>query len=185
MARLPGRCRGFHRPEDSPSGIAVMVCASRAAACSTTWTQRLGFGFGQVAVQGQEPAPGEEGLPGHRCGQPRGVDPEVYGGEVTQAGGFAGADGVLDPGVDPVSCVDIGGLSEPALGARGPVRGLQGVPAAVPGLEQGQLGRQDGVHSRFAKTRIAVGQAAELGIRARTTPSARAREPMRCRPAEG
>ena len=37
---------------------------------------------------------------------------------------FPGADRVLDPGVDPVRGVDVGGLPEPAFGAGGPVRGL-------------------------------------------------------------
>ncbi len=49
---------------------------SRPAECST---RRLGLGFGQVAVQGQELEPGEQDLPGHRRGQPRSVDPEVKG----------------------------------------------------------------------------------------------------------
>src|SRR5271165_3640648 len=101
--------------------------------------QRLGLGFGQVAVQGQELEPGEQDLPGHRRGQPRGVDPEVKGREMAQAGILAGADRVLDPGLDPVRDVDVGGLAQPASGVRGPVRGPQGVPPAVPGLEQGQL----------------------------------------------
>src|ERR1019366_7087523 len=47
---------------------------------------------------------------------------------------------VLDPGLDPVRGIDAGVLPEPASGAGGPVRGPQGVPPAVPGLEQGQLG---------------------------------------------
>src|ERR1039458_3494679 len=43
------------------------------------------------------------------------------------------------PGVDRVAGVDMGALAEPASGVRGPVRGPQGVPPAVPGLEQGPL----------------------------------------------
>ena len=64
--------------------------------------QRLGLGPGEVAVQGQELEPGEQDLPGHRRGQPRGVDPEVKGREMAQAGILAGADRVLDPGLDPL-----------------------------------------------------------------------------------
>src|SRR5258708_16170741 len=52
---------------------------------------------------------------------------------------FAGADDVLDPGVDPVGGVDVGGLPEPAPGVRAPVGDPQAVPPAVLGLEQGQL----------------------------------------------
>jgi hypothetical protein len=102
--------------------------------------QRLGLGLGQVAVQGQELEPGEQDLPGHRRGQPRGVDPEVKGGEMADSAVFPGADGVLDPGVDPVRAVDVGVLPEPAISAGGPVRGSQAVPPAIAGLEQGQLG---------------------------------------------
>jgi len=36
--------------------------------------QRLGLGFGQVAVQGQQFQPGQQDLPGHRRGQPRRID---------------------------------------------------------------------------------------------------------------
>ena len=71
---------------------------------------------------------------------------------------FPGPDRVLDPGLGPVRDVDIGGLAQPASGARGPVRGPQGVPASRPGLEQGQLRARSG-RSRRAKTRTAAGQA--------------------------
>jgi hypothetical protein len=49
--------------------------------------QRLRLGFGQAAVQGGQFEPGEKDLPGHRGGQPGGVDREVMGGEVVQASG--------------------------------------------------------------------------------------------------
>jgi DDE superfamily endonuclease len=59
--------------------------------------------------------------------------------EMAQAGLLAGADGVLNPGLDPVGGVDVGGLAQPARGGGGPVGGPQAVPPAVCGLEQGQL----------------------------------------------
>ena len=52
---------------------------------------------------------------------------------------FPGADRVLDPGLDPVRGVEVGVLAQPPFRAGGPVRGPQGIPPAVPGLEQGQL----------------------------------------------
>ena len=112
---------------------------SRAAACSTRYRSVFRLGFGQVAVQGQQFQPGEQDLPGHRGGQPGGVDREVMGGEVAQAGVLAGADGVLDPCVNAVGGVDVGSLAHPALGVRGPAGDPQGVPPAVCGLEQGEL----------------------------------------------
>ena len=68
--------------------------------------QRLGLGLGQVAVEGEELEPGEQDLRDHRRGQPGLVERVVVGGELADAGVFAGADGVLDPGVDPVAGVD-------------------------------------------------------------------------------
>src|ERR1019366_7009459 len=56
--------------------------------------------------------------------------------EMADSAVLPGADRILDPGVDPVGGVDIGGLAEPASGVRGPVRGPQGVPPAVPGHQR-------------------------------------------------
>ena len=53
---------------------------------------------------------------------------------------LSGADGVLDPGVDPAGGVDAGVLAAPAGGARGQAGDPQRVPPAVCGLEQGELG---------------------------------------------
>ena len=39
--------------------------------------QGLGLGAGEVAVQGDEPQPGQQGRGGQGRGQPRGVDPEI------------------------------------------------------------------------------------------------------------
>ena len=61
-------------------------------------------------------------------------------GKLAEAGVFAGADAVLDPGVDAVGGVDVGQLAAPAGCAGGQVGDPQGVPPAVGGLEQGQLG---------------------------------------------
>jgi len=62
------------------------------------------------------------------------------GGELAQAGVFAGADGVFDPGVDPVGGVDVGGAGAPAAQAGRQVGDPQAVAPAVFGLEQGELG---------------------------------------------
>ena len=59
---------------------------------------------------------------------------------MAQAGVFACADGVLDAGLDPVGCVDVGGLAQSAPRGGGPVGGPRAVPPAVCGLEQGQPG---------------------------------------------
>ena len=123
--------------------------------------QRLGLGFGQVAVQGQELRPGEQDLPGHRRGQPRGVDPEVKGREMADSAVFPGPDRVLDPGLDPVRDVDIGGLAQPASGVRGPVRGPQGVPPAVPASNRVSCAPGWG-RSRRAKTRLRRGPGPQL-----------------------
>jgi hypothetical protein len=52
---------------------------------------------------------------------------------------LAGADDVLDAGVDAMRDVDVGALAQPALRVRGSVGDPQGVAPAVGGLEQGQL----------------------------------------------
>src|SRR5215471_9477532 len=62
-----------------------------------TVAQRLGLGFGQVAVEGEELEPGEQDLRHHGCGQPRLVELVVVGGEPADPGLLAGADG--SPGV--------------------------------------------------------------------------------------
>src|SRR3974390_283220 len=101
--------------------------------------QGLGLGFGQVTIQGQQLEPGQQDRGDHGGGQPRGVDLEIKRREMSQAGVLAGADGILDAGLDPVGGVDVGVLAQPALGGGGPVGGPQAIPPAVFGLEQGQL----------------------------------------------
>src|SRR5215471_9896903 len=80
-----------------------------------TVAQRLGLGFGQVAVEGEELEPGEQDLRHHGCGQPRLVELVVVGGEPADPGLLAGADGILDPGVHAVAGVDVGVLPAPAF----------------------------------------------------------------------
>ena len=58
---------------------------------------------------------------------------------MSQAGVLAGADDVLDAGVDAVRGVEVGALAAPAPGRGGQVRHPQGVAPAVGCLEQGQL----------------------------------------------
>ena len=61
-------------------------------------------------------------------------------GELADPRFLPGADGILHPCVHPVGGVDVGGLATPAAGGTGQVGDPQGVPPAVLGLEQGQLG---------------------------------------------
>ena len=63
----------------------------------------------------------------------------VVGRKVAEAGVLAGVDDVLDAGVDPVACVDVGALAAPAPGVLGQVRRPEAVAPAVAGLEQGEL----------------------------------------------
>lgn len=56
-----------------------------------------------------------------------------------EPGVLAGADDVLDAGVDAVRGVDVGALAAPASRGRGQVRRPEAVAPAVGGLEQGQL----------------------------------------------
>src|SRR5712692_8686338 len=102
-------------------------------------TDRFRLGSGEVAVEGEQLQPGEQGLGGHGGGQPRLVDVEVVGGEMPESGVLAGADRVFDPGVDAVACVDVGGLAAPAFGFHRQAGDPQGVPPAVRGFHQGEF----------------------------------------------
>ena len=64
----------------------------------------------------------------------------MRGWEAADAGVLAGADAVFDPGVHAVGGVDAGHLTAPVGCAGGQVGDPQGVPPAVCGFEQGQLG---------------------------------------------
>src|SRR5450755_2464079 len=103
------------------------------------------------------------------------VSSSVNRGEMADSAVFPGPDRVLDPGLDPVRGIDIGGLPEPAFSAGGPVRGPQAVPPAVHGLEQGQLragmrplaAREDphrrGPAAQLVPARAAAQQPGQLG----------------------
>src|ERR1700693_6025575 len=84
--------------------------------------QGLRLGPGQVAVQGQELQPGQQDGGGHGRVKPGLVQPVVVGGEMSEAGVLAGADDVLDAGVDAVCGVNVGALPAPASGRGGQVR---------------------------------------------------------------
>src|SRR5207247_6900604 len=99
-----------------------------------------GFGFGEVAVQGEVAQPGQQGGSGKGGGEPRAAEGQQVAGELADPGVFPGADAVLHPGVHPVGGVDAGGLAAPAGGSFGQVGDPQAVPPAVFGFEQGQLG---------------------------------------------
>ena len=107
-------------------------------------TQGLGLGAGQVAVQGQQPQPGQQGGREQGSDQPRRIDREIVRGKPADAAVLPGADGVLDPGMDPVGGVDVGGIGASAPQAGGQVGHPQAVPPAVLGLEQSQLGARVG-----------------------------------------
>ena len=93
--------------------------------------QCLGFGAGQVAVQGDEPQPGQQGRGGQGRGQPCGVDPEVKGGEPAEPAVFPCAD--PSPGVSRAAGVTFPCLrsseadSETLSRATGVVQGCCGV----------------------------------------------------------
>ena len=109
------------------------------AACRTR-SQGLWFCSGQVAVQGDEPQPGQQGRGDQGDGQPRGVHREVVRGEPADPAVLPGTDAVLNPGVHPVGSVDVAQLGAPAAQPGGHVRYPQAVTPAVLGLEQAQLG---------------------------------------------
>jgi hypothetical protein len=69
--------------------------------CSEKVAQGLGFRAGQVAVEGDEPQPGQQGRGDQGGSQPRGVDPEVGGRKPADAAVFPGAD--PSPGVPSLS----------------------------------------------------------------------------------
>jgi hypothetical protein len=120
--------------------------------------QRLRFCLRELAVQGEEPQPRQQYAGAHGRVQPGLVQPVVTGREMPEAGVLPGTDHVLDPGVDPVACVDVGALAAPAPRVLGQVRRPQGVPPSVGGLEHGELGAGVGPLRR-AKTLIFFGQA--------------------------
>src|ERR1022692_5220535 len=136
--------RGGDRPGPRPGGLDFQAPFPSAVyqpggGVQDPVAERSGLGFGEVAVEGEQFQPGEQDLPGHRRGQPGGVDLVVKRGEMPQASVLAGADRVLDSGVDPVRGVDVGALPEPAFRGCGPVRCPQAVSPAVLSLEQGPL----------------------------------------------
>ena len=80
--------------------------------------QGLRLRFCEVAVQGQQLQPGQQDAGDHGRVEPRLVQPVVMRGEMPQAGVLAGADDVLDAGVDAVGGVDVGALAAPASASR-------------------------------------------------------------------
>jgi hypothetical protein len=80
--------------------------------------------------------------------------------------GVPGADGVFDPGMDPVGGVNAGVLPPPAFGCLRQVGHLQLAAVAVLAVEQGQLCGGVG-RSRRAKIRIVEGQPASLAASCR------------------
>jgi len=90
-------------------------------------------------------------------GQPGLVEREQVGRELAEAGVIASADGVFDPGMDPVGGVDVGRVGPPAAQAGRQVGDPQAVTPAIFSLEQGELGARVG-GSRRAKMRIDAGQ---------------------------
>src|SRR5262249_37026487 len=79
--------------------------------------QGLGLGLGEVAVESEQPQPGQQGGGDQRGGQPGLVEGEQVGGELADPGVFAGADAVFDPGMDSVGGIDVGGAGPPAAQA--------------------------------------------------------------------
>src|SRR6266487_2693878 len=94
----------------------------------------------EIAVQGQQFQPGQQDAAGHGRVEPRLVDLVIMRWEMAEPGVLAGADDVLDAGVDAVGGVDVGALAAPAPGRGGQVGDPQGVAPAAGCLQQGQLG---------------------------------------------
>src|ERR1022692_3402242 len=107
--------------DDPPGGMEHLVA------------QRLRLGSGKVAVEGEEPDPGQQVTRDGRGLAPGGVDRVVPGGHMPQSGALAAADPVLDPGLGAVA-----GFEELDLPAGG-AGGGDLVPLALVLLEQGQL----------------------------------------------
>jgi hypothetical protein len=102
--------------------------------------QGLGFRTGEVAVEDNEPQPGQQGRGDQGGGQPRGIDPEVEGRNRPMPQSFP-----VRIRSSTLACgVDIAQLGAPAPQAGRHVRCPEGVMPAVPGLglglEKGQLG---------------------------------------------
>ena len=83
---------------------------------------------------------GEQDLRDHGRGQSGLVKGVAVGGEPADPGVFASADAVLDPGMDAVAGVDVGGLAAPALRGGRQVGDPQLVPVPVPMLEKREPG---------------------------------------------
>ena len=118
--------------------------------------QRLGLGLGEVAVHSEELEPGEQDLRDHRRGQPGLVKGVTVGGEPADPGVLARADTVLDPGMDAMAGVDVGGLAPPALRGGRQVGDPQLVPVPVLMLEKRQPGAGMGPLAAGASARFAM-----------------------------
>jgi len=88
--------------DDPPGGMQDLVA------------QSLWFRFGQVAVEGEEPQPGQQ-ITGDGGGlAPGGIDLVDGRWQMSQAGAFRAADPVLDPGLRPpeVPCAKRAGFAQ-------------------------------------------------------------------------
>jgi hypothetical protein len=129
MDALPG---GRDRLGPRPGCLDLRRCrrpprTSRAAACIRRSV--LGSALARSPSRASS-FRGQQDLPGHRRGQPCGIDLIGEGREVAQAGVLAGANGVLGPGADPVTGVDVGVLAQPAFRPGRPVRDPAGSTAS-------------------------------------------------------
>ena len=78
-----GDDRGCPGPGGGDLEVAPAAAAGQAAGgVQDAVAQGLGFGFGEVAVEGEQPQPGEQGGGGQRGGQPGLVEGEQVGGSL-------------------------------------------------------------------------------------------------------
>ena len=82
--------------------------ASRAAACKILYRSVFGSARARSPSRASQPEPGQQGGGDQGCGQPGGVNLEIAGREMPDSSVLAGPDAVLDPGMNPVVCVDVG-----------------------------------------------------------------------------
>src|SRR5450755_1680793 len=111
---MPGRCRGPRPGRWYPQVAAALASDDPPGGVEDPVAQGFRLGSGEVAVEGEQPEPGEQVAGDRRGLAPGGADLVVPGRQVPQAGCLAAADPGLDSGLGPVA-----GFEELDLAARG------------------------------------------------------------------
>ena len=138
-------------------GQAAAILRKRRRLLRTGGRRRAGCGSagfsaqpGQGAVQGEQAEPGQQGRGGQRGGRQALFIASELDGYLPMPQSFPVADGVLDPGMDPVRGVEVGVLPQPALRDGEPVRHPQGVPPAV--VRRMNISRSSTMSGTFSMT---------------------------------